>query len=618
MFAKLSTHAPPNAKSFSGLVCGVGRIAGVPGVMLSASVLFLSGCNQLISQMGSEASSSFLTHTVTTEELLVTVTEEGNVESASNVDIKCQVAGGSSILWIVPDGSTVKQGDKLVELDASTLEDQINTQRIAYEKALATKLQSEKTFAVAEISVEEYLEGTFKKEQQDADALITISLENLRSAENAYEFSEKLFRKGYVSQLELESAKFAVERAELELESARTAKLVLEKFTKAKTLKDLESQRDNAEAQMKSDAAAYNLEEARLKRLEDQLKNCTIVAPQDGMVVYANERGGRFGQSEATIEEGAAVRERQTILRLPDLARMQVKVNVHESKVDQVRSGLRARLKVLDNEYTGTVTSVANQPEPSSFFSGNVKEYATIVSVDGEPAGLRPGMTAEVEILVAHLKSTVTLPVAAVVEQQRKFYCWVDAEPTPERRPLVLGPSNDHFIAIQDGVSAGEVVVLNPRAAVPEARQMDDGEAEEEVDVNARFGGQGTATEELPGGGPGARPGGGPGGPRPGMGGPVNGGGGPGQGPGGGGPRAGRPGGGGGFNPLQFDKDGDGRVTREEAPDRMKENFDRIDSNGDGAIDQSDIDAMRSRFQQRGAGGPGGEGPRGAGFAPGG
>ena len=61
---------------------------------------------------------------------------------------------------------------------------------------------------------------------------------------------------------------------------------------------------------------------------------------------------------------------------------------------------------------------MASQPEPTGFFSANVKEYATIVRIDGQPEGLRPGMTAEVEILVDHLHDVVTVPVAAIVQQQ--------------------------------------------------------------------------------------------------------------------------------------------------------------------------------------------------------
>ncbi len=262
----------------------VGLVA--TGGLLSAAVF---GANRYLSGWNRPEITTQLTHTVSRGDLVVTVTEDGNLESAKNVDIKCQVAGGSSILSIVDDGSTVKQGDKLVQLDSSTLEEQINQQKIAFEKARTLKIQAEKNFAVAQLAVKEYLEGTFKQSLQDAESAITIAQENLKSAQNSLEYSERMFRKGYVSSLELEGQRFSVQRAQLELDSAHTAREVLVNFTKAKTLQDLESQRDTADAQVKSENAAYDLEEIRLKRLENQLAGTIISAPQDGMVVYANE-----------------------------------------------------------------------------------------------------------------------------------------------------------------------------------------------------------------------------------------------------------------------------------------------------------------------------------------
>lgn len=580
----------------------------LPGLLLLIIVgLAAAGSAKLAGTFASATSSRLLTHTVGKGELLITITEDGNLESANNQDVKCEVAGGSTILWIVEDGKMVAKGEELVRLDAAQLEEQISQQKITYEKARAAYIQAEKDYNVAKISVSEYLEGTYRKEIQDMEAQITIAMENLRSAENSLKHTQRMFRKGYVSPLQRETQEFAVQRAQLELDSAQTAKEVLEKFTKLKTLEDLQSKRDTAEAKKNSEKAAFDLEEARLKRLTAQIEKCVIRAPQAGMAVYANPTGRhRFGSSQQSqIEEGAPLHEQQAIFRLPDLSRMQVKVAVHESKVDQLSPGMRARIRIQDEEYFGTVESIANQPEAGSFFSANVKEYATIVKIDGEQERIKPGMTAEAEILVAHLKDVVTLPVAAVVQQRGKYYCWVKTQKEPERRPLVLGLSNDEFVEVKDGVVPGEEVVLNPRAVVAEARE-EDSQGQEEVDVEKRFGGPSpdiSAEDGPPGsqgdrvGPPGRQGPGGPDGGREGRGSP------------GGGRGLGARGGGG---LMQMDQDGDGKVSRDEAPERMREFFDRIDGNGDGFIDAAEIGAMRDRSERGGGrpeGGPPGERP---------
>ncbi len=417
-------------------------------------------------------------------DLLVTMKEDGNLESAVNIDIKCEVAGGSAILWIVEDGQQVKKGEKLVELDSSALEEQVNQQKIVYEKARAVMIQAEKDFAAAKIAVQEYLEGTFVKALLDAESNITIASENLRSAQTSLDHSQVMFRKGYISVLDLESQSFAVERAQLELDSANTAKEVLTKYTKEKMLQELQSKSDAAEARVRSEQASFSLEESRLKRLEAQILKCVILAPADGMAVYANETDRHGMSQEAQIEEGAAVRERQTLLRLPDLSQMQVKVNVHESKIDGLGKALRqaerlgqvlpARIEIQGKQSEGRLASIANQPAPPDFRTGNVKQYPTIIAIDGTPEGLRPGMTAKCEVVVMRLNDVLTIPVAAVLEQQGEYVCWVATDKSAERRPLVLGTANETAVEVKDGVSEGEKVIVNPRATVPEARNVYD------------------------------------------------------------------------------------------------------------------------------------------------
>ncbi len=440
-----------------------------------------------------------LTEKVHHSDLIVSITEDGTLESAHNMDIKCEVQGGSTILWIIPDGTNVKKGDELVRLDSSGIEEKIDLQRITYEKAKAVMIEADKNWEAAKISVQEYTEGIFVQTLQTLQANSTVAKENLESARNNLQFTNRMHRKGYVTTLQRDAQAFAVQRAQLDLEVAEKAIEVLEKFTKPKTVVGLESARDAAEAKMASEKAAFKLEEDRLHKLEVELEKCVIAAPAEGMVVYANQDQGRRGGEQAAIEEGALVRERQTLVQLPDLSHMQVKCTVHESKIDSLARGQRARIKVQDREFQGIVTTVANQPEPSNWFSGNVKEYAAIVAIEGDPTGLRPGMTSAVEILVANLSNVLSVPVQAVVEQKGQFFCWVSGPGGIERRRVELGLGNNTRIQVKTGLTDGDLVMLNPRNSIAEAREED--RSEEAVNVKERFGDDKPAV--LPAAGPG-------------------------------------------------------------------------------------------------------------------
>lgn len=521
------------------------------------------------------------THKVRKEQLIVTVVEDGTIESAKNIDVKCEIAGGSTILWIIPDGTVVEAGAELVKLDQSGIEEQLRSQKGIYEKAVASQIQAREDAAAAAIGVEEYLEGVFVKEMQTIEAQIKIALENMRSSENILDHSRRMSRKGFVTPLQVEADEFAVQRAQLDLDAAKTSKSVLEKFTKAKMLKELEGKRDAAKARERSEDANVELESGKLKKLTNQLAKTIIKAPQPGMVVYYKENS-RFGGSSSQITEGAAVREAQTIIQLPDLNRMQAKVPIHESKVEVVKSGMRALLKVLDKELQGSVSYVANQPESKSFFQAQVKEYPAVVRIESDAQKLKPGMTADVEILVADLKDVLTLPVGAIVEKGSKHYCWVQKNGQPERRPLDLGLTNDKFVEVKGGVQEGEEVIMNPRAVVADARTEEKDEASKDVDTKAKFGEAKPADPKAPGAG-GSAPGGAAGGARP-------------NGP---------------LKVSDYDKDGDGKMSKAEAPEFMQAFFDRVDTDGDGQITQAEATASHQKRLQRMREGGGGAGPGG-------
>lgn len=583
-----STNRSSNVQSSCAHRRGASLAAVLMGVVTAGLIVFsLVYVFTAGGDTAGAADSGIATHTVKRENLLISVTEDGNLESASNIDVKCEIPGGSTILWIVPDGTEVKEGEKIVELDSATIDEQLEAQKGIYEKALAAKIKAVEDAAAAEIAVREYAEGTYVKDLQLAEANITLAMEDLRSAQNVLEHTRRMARKGFTTPLQVEADEFAVKRAELQLATYQTEKKVLEEFTREKTLRALQATRDAALAAARSEEATVTLEKAKLDRLESYLSKCIITAPQSGMLVYYKERS-RFGSSSSSIEEGAPVRERQVIAQIPKLTEMQANVPVHESKVEQIQPGMRAHLKVLEKEFQGTVVSIANQPESKSFFQAAVKEYPTIVRVDGDASGLRPGMTAEVEILIADLRDVLTVPVSAVIPSRNGFYCYVQTPEGPVRRQLLLGMTNDRFVEVQDGVAEGEQVILNPRNLQEESQPVGTSDDEDQEDAAQKFGVAESSTDAA----------------KPSRGGSAAGG----RGAEANGSGSGRP------KPPSFsdlDKDGDGKVTREENPSPY---FDRIDTDGDGAITRSEYGAMLKRMRERSQGG----GARAAGAGAGG
>ena len=142
-------------------------------------------------------------------------------------------------------------------------------------------------------------------------------------------------------------------------------------------------------------------EEERLARFLLQVDRCTIRAPHDGLLIYADKPG-----RPARIMLGAPVWQRQKLFFLPDLSRIEVHVLLHETVVDRVRPGMPVRVRpesAPQRILTGRVLSVSPLPasDPRSRTGNEVKYYVGRIGLDAIPQGVRPGMTAEVSIMTA-------------------------------------------------------------------------------------------------------------------------------------------------------------------------------------------------------------------------
>ena len=179
----------------------------------------------------------------------------------------------------------------------------------------------------------------------------------------------------------------------------------------------------------------------------------------------AATRQNYFGNQEP-IREGATVRERQTIITIPDLRRMGVNVKIHESYIKKIKEGQKAHITVdafPDQPLTGKVTKVGVLPDSQNrWLNPDLKVYLTTVTIDGTNTWVKPGMSAKVEILVDHLEDVVYVPVQAIVPDGGKQFCYIVRGSEPERREVTTGEFNDEFIEIKKGLKAGERVWLNP------------------------------------------------------------------------------------------------------------------------------------------------------------
>jgi HlyD family secretion protein len=481
--------------------------------------------------------------------LVFSIVEKGELEASRNTDITCKVrasgrgnAIATSIKWLIDEGSKVKAGDVICLLDDSGLKEQLKNQEIAVASARASLIQAEKdkeitasqnegdletarnNVKLAEIELERYLKGERDKLEKNILGKLAAAEADLLQWKDKAAYSARMARRGFVSRSQAQSDEYRRMTSEITFSELQRDYEMLLDYDAKRTILDLQNKLEQAKTALKvaeisaagktakaladyqAKLQVLQQEESKLQDLRDDIANCTIRAPHDGMVVYYVEERSRFGfsSSQNIVAVNEPVREGQRLMRIPDLSEMQVKIKVHEALVPRLFSqqenaseGLPAQIKIpsLDRPLRGRVKDVSPVASSSDWSMADVKVYPTTVLIEDKVEGLKPGMSAEVTIKVEELDDVLRLPVHAVLEANGRKFCYVKTPTGIEKRILLTGLNNSKFVEIKEGeppagllregevfgVKEGELVLMNPRGLAEkrndlQADQRDPGE----------------------------------------------------------------------------------------------------------------------------------------------
>lgn len=449
-------------------------LAGV-GVVL---VLVLAALGAVPSRFGSlwrgePARAGAATAPVRRTDLTVNMRAGGRVDSSKRTVIECELeamavgvqgqalsgGGASTLLSIVPDGSEVKRGDVLAVLDASAYEEMVDAQTINVDRARVDHRQAELDLEVAGMAVDEYRDGLMLQTVQSLEGQITLARSEAKRVEDRLDWSRRMLAKGYVARSVVNNEELGAARQRAALRKGLTALSLFRRFSAPMSLKVLDSDVKGAEATLNYQTRRLQRNQERLALLRKQVERCTIRAPHDGFVIHANEK-----MRAVQIEPGISVRQKQRLIYLPDLTRMEVAAQLHESVAAAVRPGMRSRVRIEamgGRELEGHVTAVSQLPTPTNIFS-DVRYFIATVQLDTLPRGLRPGMSAEVSIETLHRPDVLTVPAEALASRDGRDVCYVARDDRVECRPVRIGQVTPDQLEVTGGLAEGEEVVLDP------------------------------------------------------------------------------------------------------------------------------------------------------------
>lgn len=317
------------------------------------------------------------------------------------------------IQTLIPEGTIVKKGDFVAELDRSEIMGKLQDNQLDLQQA----------------------ESQVTQTQLDSTLELSQARDNLINLEFALEE-----RQIAVDQSRYESP--AVQRqAEIELDKAKR-QLAQEK-------KNYQTKVKQAEARLRDVETEYTKKQNEITKILDLMKEFTVYAPDQGMVIYRrNWDGSKVTEGEQISAWGPVVAE------LPDFTVMESVTYINEVDIQKVALGQEVIIgldAVPDKRLTGIVTDIANIGEQRKNYDSKVFEVTIVINESDSL--LRPAMTTSNRIKISEVEEALFVPLETVHAVDSLNYVFVKDGGSPIMQQVELGLINENSVIIHQGVT---------------------------------------------------------------------------------------------------------------------------------------------------------------------
>lgn len=372
-------------------------------------------------------SSSELLIRPTVGDFAVTITTTGELQAKNSIEIKGPEQARAAGIWqmkisnLIAEGTVVQKGDFVADLDKAEIANRLKESELSVQK----------------------LEAQFTQAKLDSTLALSQARDEMVNLE--YSMEEKkilLEQSSYEAPAVKRQAQIDYERSSRTLSQAKVSYVTKTKQSIAK---------------IQAVEADLLKEKQRMMIMVDVMKEFTIRAPADGMVVYAREWNGKKKTVGATLSPWEP-----TVATLPDLTTMESITYVNEVDIQKIAIGQEVTLKLdadPNKKLSGQVTTVANigEQRPNS----DSKVFEVRITINAKDTTLRPAMTTANEILVAKAINVMSIPLEAIHSENNQTFVYVKRGGV-KKQEITLGLQNDNAAIVIEGLTKDDDIYLSP------------------------------------------------------------------------------------------------------------------------------------------------------------